>query len=102
MQLNMDTIQATIYIQDCMTTHELQQATSQDEHLQCLKEHNIKSWLENTDQISQDMRTYWTFCDDMAMFDGIILKGRYIVILESLQRQALKQLHFNHMGIKKT
>ena len=35
----------------------LQQATSQDEHLQHLKEHIMKSWPENKDQIPQDMNT---------------------------------------------
>ena len=48
------------------------------------------------------MRTYWTFQDDMAVIDGVILKGRYTVIPETLQRQALEQFHDNHMGIKKT
>ena len=61
MQFNIDTIQATTNIPDCMTIHELQQAKSQDEHLLCLKEHIIQGWPENRDQIPQDMRTYWTF-----------------------------------------
>ena len=43
----------------------------------------------------------WTFWDDMAVIDGVILKGRHIVILETLQRQALEQLHVIHMGVDK-
>ena len=38
----------------------------------------------------------------MALIDGVILKGRHIVIPEPLQRQVLEQLHVNHMGSKKT
>ena len=38
----------------------------------------------------------------MAVIDGVILKGRHIVIPEALQWQALEQLHVNHMGITKT
>ena len=40
----------------------------------------------------------------MGMIDGIILKRRHIdiVIPEALQRQALQQLHVNHVGIGKT
>ena len=38
----------------------------------------------------------------MAVIDRVILKGRHIVILESLPRQALELLHINHMGIDKT
>ena len=35
--------------------HKLQQATSQEEILQPLKEHIIQGWPENRDQIPQDM-----------------------------------------------
>ena len=102
MQLNINAMQATTNIPDCMTIHELQHVTSQDEHLQQLKEHIIQGWPENRDQIPQDLRMYWTLQDDMAVIDQVILKGRHTVILESLQRQVLEQLHVNHMGIEKT
>ena len=38
----------------------------------------------------------------MAVIDGVIMKGRCIVIPEVLQQQVLDQLHINHMGIEKT
>ena len=41
------------------------------------------------------------FQDDMGVMDGVILKRRCIVILESLQRQALEQFQINHMEIEK-
>ena len=37
MQLNINAIQTTTNVPDCMTIQELQKATSQDEHLQHLK-----------------------------------------------------------------
>ena len=37
----------------------------------------------------------------MTMLDRIILKGRHIVICDTLQRQALEKLHVKHMGIAK-
>ena len=37
----------------------------------------------------------------MAVIDGGILKGRWIVIPQSLQKQALEQFHVDHIGIKK-
>ena len=40
MQLNIDVIQTTTNIPDCMTIHKPQQAMSQDEHWQHLREHN--------------------------------------------------------------
>ena len=41
------------------------------------------------------------FQDGMAVIDGLIVIGRHVVIPETLQRQALEQLHSNHMGITK-
>ena len=38
----------------------------------------------------------------MVVMDGIILKGRQIIILKELQKQVMDQLHTNHMGIEKT
>ena len=57
MQFNIDTIQTSRNITDCMMIQQLHQATTQDEHLQQLKEHFIRGWLENKDQIPQGM---WT------------------------------------------
>ena len=36
------------------------------------------------------------------MIDGIILKGRHVIIPEILKAKALDQLHVTHMGIGKT
>ena len=84
-----------------MTMYELQQATSQDQHLQFLKDYIIQGWPEGRDQTPQDIRTYWTFRDDMAVTVWIIIKGRCTVVLGTLPKQALQQLHINDMGIEK-
>ena len=47
MLLNIVTVQTTTNIPDCMKICKLQQATSQDECLPCLKEHIIQGWPEN-------------------------------------------------------
>ena len=55
MQLIIDAIQTMTNIPDCMTIQHLQQATSQDDHLQQLKGYIIRGWPENKDHIPQDM-----------------------------------------------
>ena len=37
----------------------------------------------------------------MVVINGVILKGRHIVIPDTLQKQALEQLYINHMGMEK-
>ena len=51
MQLIIDAIQTMINIPDCTIIQQLQQVTSQDEHLQELKDNIIRGWPENKDQI---------------------------------------------------
>ena len=36
----------------------------------------------------------------MSMIDGVMMKGRHIIIPKVLQQQALDQLHVNHMDIE--
>ena len=67
-----------------MTRHELQEATSQDQHLQCLMEYIVQGWAESKDQLSQDIRAYWIFRDDIAVITGVVIKGRCIVLSELL------------------
>ena len=82
-----------------MKMHELQEAMSQDQHLQHLMEYIKQGWTDSKMQLLQDMRTNWTFRDDMAVIDGVVIKSRYVVTPKALQQQALKQLHISHRGI---
>ena len=58
--------------------------TCRDQHMQCLKEYIIQGWPEQEDQVQQAIRPYWIFKDDMAVIDGVIMKGRCIVAPEGL------------------
>ena len=81
---------------------EIQQASAQDDHLQYLKGFIIEGWPSTKDELHADLKPYWSFRDELAVIDGIILKGRHKVIPNSLRQQILEQLHTNHVGIEKT
>ena len=89
-------------VPECMSIQQIQQATAEDEHLQWLKCFIIAGWPESKDQQHQDIRPYWSFRDDMAVIDRIIMKGRCIIIPDILKLQVLDQLHINHTSIEKT
>ena len=55
---------------------------------------------ERKNQLHIDIRTYWSYKDDMAVIDDVVMKGRDIAIPQDLKQQALEQLHINHMGLK--
>ena len=66
------------------------------------KNHIIAGWPDTKDMLHADLKAYWSYRDELAVIDGVILKGRHIIIPTNLRHQILEQLHTNHMGIEKT
>ena len=97
-----DAIQSTTNIPECISMSQIQQASTQDDHLQCLKGFIITGWPSTKDELHADLKPYWLYRDELAVIEGIVLKGRHIVIPSSLRQQILEQLHTNHVGIEKT
>ena len=102
MGIRVDAIQSAVDIPECISISQIQQTTAQDKHLQCLKNFIIKGWSNTKDQLHIDIRPYWSYKDDLAVIDGVVMKGTSIIVPEDLKQQALDQLHVNHMDIKKT
>ena len=101
MQVNINATETATSILECMMIHVLQHEMALDSHLKQLKECIIKGWPKNKDNIPQNLRPHWTFQDDMAVTDRVILKGRHIMTPDTLQKQAVEQLHINHMEMEK-
>ena len=102
MDICVDAIQNSVDMLECISMAEIQQASSQDDHLQQLKKFTITGWPNTKDELHANIRLYWPYRDEPAIIDGIILKGRHIIIPYSLRQQVLAQLHTSHMGIEKT
>ena len=99
MWISISVIQSTTNVPECMKMCGLQEAMLEDQYLQHLMEYVIQGWPDSKNKLPQDIRRCWMFRDDMAVIDGVVIKGKHIV---TLQQQAVKQLHINHMGIKTT
>ena len=46
-------------------------------------------------------KKYWPISHELAMIDGVAVKGERIIMLSQLLKQILNQLHSNYMGIEK-
>ena len=66
-----------------------------------LKNSIIVGWPSMRDEVHSDLRPYWCYRDDLVVIDGVVMKGRWIIIPMALKQQVLDQLHRNHMDIKK-
>ena len=85
-----------------MSISQIQQASTQDDHLQCLISFVIAGWPSTKEELHTDLKPYWSYRDELAIIDGVMLKGRHISIPTSLKQQVLDQPHTKHMGIEKT
>ena len=101
MDIWVDSIQNSIDMPECISMEEIQQALSQDDNLQQLKKCIIAGWPDTKDELHTNIRPYWLYRDKLAVIDGVIIKGRHIVIPNSLRQQVLTQLHTSHMDIEK-
>ena len=101
MDVQVDAIQNATDMPECISVAEIQHALSQDNHLHQLKNLIIAGWPDAKDELHTDLRPYWSYRDQLVVIHGIILKGRHIVIPNSLGQQVLNQLNTNHMVIEK-
>lgn len=67
-----------------------------------LKEVVHYGWPEHIKELPTDLKPYWSFRDELAIEDGVLFKGRQIVVPASMQRDILEQLHNGHQGVEKT
>ena len=103
MEVQVDIIQTATDMLQCLSMSINRTATGiiKDDHLQKLKNIIIAGWPDSKDDINTELKPYWSYRDELAVIDGIIPKGRYIIIPNSLRQLVLNQLHTNHMGIEK-
>ena len=80
---------------------EIRQATQADDELALLKHTIMMGWPNNIKEILQVLHPYWTFCKELTIQDGLILKGTQIVIPHKRHEAILKQIHDSHLGLTK-
>ena len=102
MDVQVDAIQSTTNMPECVSMAKIQEALTQDDHLYQLRNFIIAVWPNMKDELHADLRPYRSCRGELVVIDGIILKGRCIVIPNNLKQQVLDQLHTNHTGIEKT
>ena len=56
--IRIDAIQSRTDILECMSISQIQQASTQDEHLQCLKSFIVTGWPRTQDELHADLKPY--------------------------------------------
>ena len=74
--------------------------TSKDEVLQLLKEVILTGWPAVKKSLPAVLNPYYSYWDELSVYDGLIFRGERLVIPHVLRYQTMKQLHSSHLGIK--
>ena len=80
----------------------IKKVTEAEPDLKTLKQCINDGFPENKADCLESLRGYFNFREELAIIDGLILKGHWCVIPSALHDEALKLLHHSHMGIVKT
>ena len=67
-----------------------------------LTETVLEGWPKSIKELPTDIRVFWPFRDTIGIEDGVIFKGKQVIIPASMREDILNQLHDGHQGIEKT
>ena len=80
----------------------IKHVTENDPDLKTLRQYIQDGFSANRSDCAELVQAYFGFREDLAVVNGLIVKGHRVVIPNQLYDEALKLLHSSHMGIVKT
>ena len=72
---------------------------SKDKVLQLLKEVTLTGFPADKKKPSCFADPYYSYRDELSVYDGLIFRGERLVISHALRYQTMKQVHSSHIGI---
>ncbi|XP_045170972.2 uncharacterized protein K02A2.6-like [Mercenaria mercenaria] len=76
--------------------------TETNAQLQAVNGYILEGWPNERSTCSKDAQDYWNHRDELAVEDGIIVRGSKIVIPKSEQSDMINAVHMNHPGCQKS
>ena len=82
------------------TENHLREQTSKDLTLAALYKVIVNEWPEDKSAISESLRPYWNYRDELSVKNGIIYKGTQVMVPQSMHKlkEMLRKIHANHFG----
>ena len=80
---------------------QIREATQADDTLVILKYTMQQGWPSSIKEVPSEIQPFWTFCEELIIEDGLLLKGTRIVIPSRKHDDILKQIHKGHLGLTK-
>ena len=76
-------------------------ATQEDDRLALLKPTIMHLWPSTIREVPSKIQPYWTFREELAIEDDIVLKGTQIVVPHKKSQATLQLIHEGHLGLGK-
>ena len=80
----------------------IKRVTENDPDLKTIRQYIQDGFPANRSDCAESVQAYFAFREELAIVNGLIVKGHWVVIPSQLRDEALKLLHSSHMGIVKT
>ena len=77
---------------------ELKEATGRDNTLSGLRDVIVAGWPKSRKGLPSSLRSYWSCRDELAVEDGLVLKGERVVIPQEMREEILQKVHEGHQG----
>ena len=94
-------IQRCKNIPECTTVEELQMDIIDNEKVGILSNYILQDWPATKAKVQKEVQQYSSFRDEIAVIDGIAMKGTSIMIPTLLQKKVFDKLYINHIAIEK-
>ena len=78
---------------------EIRSSTRDDDVLQQLKEVIQIGWPEEKQELPAVLAPYFSFRDEMSVYDGLIFKGERLLIPKQMRPKMKERLHSSHIGV---
>ena len=78
---------------------ELQEVTVQDPSMQQLMSYIKNGWPTFIKAVPPELQKFYSFCNELTMANGLILRGDRLVVPQACQANYTEQLHRGHLGV---
>ncbi len=61
----------------------------------------LNGWPNNKSQVDPAVRPYFSFRDEITIYQDVLLKGDRIIVPTTLRNEMRQKIHHGHLGIEK-
>ena len=78
---------------------QIKQETAKDSVLASLCDVVASGWPAERKETPEHLRQYWSFRDEISVYDGVAYRCHQVIVLSSLREEMLQKIHKAHQGV---